>query len=151
MTIFGLLTILNIRQQSTRIRPIAGNNHNRRTESQLARMLSLQIGAHLIISFPFGIVYLMNSFVPSTRTTLILRVRLAFVAWLQCDYFVPFFLYTLSSSIYREKLFRQFKLKHHRNNVTQAKAQPQAFTDRHVYPDGTKAIPTTRIIHITRV
>jgi hypothetical protein len=36
MTIFGLLTILNIRQQVTRIRPVAGNNHNRRTEGQLA-------------------------------------------------------------------------------------------------------------------
>ncbi len=97
-------------------------------------MLSLQIGVHLIVSLPFGIVYLMNSFIPSTRTTLILGIRLAFVSWQQFDYFIPFFLYILSSSIYREKLFQLFNLKHRHGYVIQSKTQNQTRTSRRVHP-----------------
>ncbi|CAF1149996.1 unnamed protein product [Adineta steineri] len=131
MAVFGILTITNIRQQLIRVRPIAGNNQNRRTESQLARMLVIQISVHMIFALPFGIIYLMNTFVLSSRTPFIIGLRLAFVTWQQCDYFVPFFLYTLSSSVYRVKFFRMLKLKHHDNNVTIHVTQTQAYNTRH--------------------
>lgn len=123
MSIFGLLTVLNIRQQLQRVGQRNVQRSNRQTEGQLARMLSLQICIHLIVSLPFGIVYTMNSFIPSTRTTLILGIRLIFVSWQQCDYFLPFFLYTLSSNIYRAKLFQLFRLKRSNNIVTQTNRQ----------------------------
>ncbi|CAF1388786.1 unnamed protein product [Adineta steineri] len=131
MAVFGILTITNIRQQLIRVRPIGGNNQNRRTESQLARMLIIQISVHMIFALPFGIIYLMNTFMLSSRTPFIIGLRLAFVTWQQCDYFVPFFLYTLSSSVYRVKLFRMLKLKHHNNNVTIHFTQTQAYNTRH--------------------
>ncbi|CAF1392717.1 unnamed protein product [Adineta steineri] len=131
MAVFGILTITNIRQQLIRVRPIGGNNQNRRTESQLARMLIIQISVHMIFALPFGIVYLMNIFMPSSRTPFIIGLRLFFVTWQQCNYFVPFFLYTLSSSVYRVKLFRMLKLKHHNNNVTIHFTQTQAYNTRH--------------------
>ncbi|CAF1220504.1 unnamed protein product [Adineta steineri] len=131
MAVFGILTITNIRQQLNRVRPIAGNNRNRRTESQLARMLIIQISVHMIFALPFGIIYLMNTFAPLSRTPFIIGLRLAFVTWQQCDYFVPFFLYTLSSSVYRVKFFRMVKLKHHNNNVTIHFTQTQAYNTRH--------------------
>ncbi|CAF1398967.1 unnamed protein product [Adineta ricciae] len=117
MMIFGALTILNIRQQLKRIQPIAGSSQNRRTESQLARMLIIQITIHMVISLPFGIIYLINTFIPSSRTLFITGIRLIFVAWQQCDYFVPFFLYTLSGGVYREKLFRMLKINSREKNA----------------------------------
>jgi hypothetical protein len=106
MFIFGLLTITNIRQQSTRALPLTGSIRGRRTEGQLTRMLVLQVVVHLILVLPFGIIYCMNSFDPSTQTPGVIAVRLAFVTWQQCDYFVSFFLYVFSGSVYRQQLIR---------------------------------------------
>jgi len=39
------------------------------------------------------------------------------VSWLQCDYFVFFFLYILSGSIYRQQLFRLLKLNKRNNDI----------------------------------
>ena len=109
MVIFGVLTILNIRQQSSRARIRRTSLQRRRTEGQLARMLILQVTVHLILVLPFGVTYSMNAFDPSTRTSNILAVRYILVMWQQCDYFVSFFLYVLSGRVYREEFFRLFK------------------------------------------
>jgi hypothetical protein len=109
MLIFGLLTIFNIRQQSTRAKILTTSIQRRRTEGQLARMLILQVSVHLILVLPFGVTYSMNAFIPSTRTTNILAVRYILVLWQQCDYFVSFFLYILSGSVYREEFYRILK------------------------------------------
>jgi hypothetical protein len=81
MIIFGLLTISNIREQSNRVMPFTPIIRRRRTEGNLARMLLLQVGVHLIIVLPYGVIYSMNSFVPSTQTSRIIAIRLAFVTW----------------------------------------------------------------------
>jgi hypothetical protein len=60
MFIFGVRTIINIRQQSTRAVPLTTCKRGRRSEGQLARMLLLQVGVHLILVLPFGIIYMMN-------------------------------------------------------------------------------------------
>jgi hypothetical protein len=106
MFIFGLLTINNIRQQSTRAIPLMVSMRGRRTEGQLARMLVLQVTVHLILALPFGVTYAINTFKPSTQTTNMKAIRLAFATWQQCDYFVSFFLYIFSGSVYRRELFR---------------------------------------------
>jgi len=119
MIIFGFLTILNIRQQSTRAKILTASIRRRRTEGQLARMLILQVSVHLILVLPFGITYSMNAFDPSTRTSHILAIRYILVMWQQCDYFVSFFLYVFSGSVYRKELFRilQSLRWHHRPSI----------------------------------
>jgi hypothetical protein len=51
-------------------------------------MLILQVTVHLILVVPFGIIYTINAFEPSTRTPMIKAIRFVFVIWQQCDYFV---------------------------------------------------------------
>jgi hypothetical protein len=118
--IFGLLTINNIRQQSTRAVPLTGSIRGRRTERQLTRMLILQVIVHLILILPFGVTYTMNSFEPSTETPTVIAVRLAFVTWQQRDYFVSFFLYIFSGSVYRRELFRILSFTNGQNTPVQS-------------------------------
>jgi hypothetical protein len=109
MILFGIFTIYNIHQQSNRSLPLLRTIRRRRTEYQLARMLFLQVTIHLILVLPFGILYTINSCIPSTQTPNIIAIRLAFVTWQQCDYFVSFFLYFLSGNVYREEFIRILK------------------------------------------
>lgn len=106
LIVFGLLTISNIRRHTARLEPHMRRGRTRRTERQLARMLLLQVAAHLIFSLPYGVIYMINSFQPSTQTTTVVGVRLMLVMWQQCDYFVSFFLYVFSGSVYRQQFFR---------------------------------------------
>jgi hypothetical protein len=109
MILFGIFTIYNIHEQSNRSLPLLRTIRRRRTEYQLARMLFLQVTIHLILVLPFGILYTINSCIPSTQTPNIIAIRLAFVTWQQCDYFVSFFLYFLSGNVYREEFIRILK------------------------------------------
>jgi len=86
--ILGLLTINNIRHQSNRAGPLTGSIRRRRIEGQLTQILILQVTVHLILVVPFGIIYTINAFEPSTRTPMIKAIRFVFVIWQQCDYFV---------------------------------------------------------------
>lgn len=110
MLIIGLLTIRKIHRQSCRTIHMLTTMRTRRTERQLARMLLFQITIHLILVLPFGIFYTLNTFISSTRTPTIIAIRLACVTWQQSDYFVPFFLYILSGSVYRRELFRLLRI-----------------------------------------
>ncbi|CAF5226004.1 unnamed protein product, partial [Rotaria magnacalcarata] len=87
----------------TRIGPEVISGHGRRTESQLTRMLLLQGTVHLVLTVPFGIIYSMNAFDPSTITTHTQAIRYAMLMWQECDYFSSFFLYILSGSAYRKE------------------------------------------------
>jgi hypothetical protein len=109
MIAFGLLTISNIHQKSVRLVSLAASVRRRRTERQLARMLVLQLGVHLTLILPFGIVYCVNVFDPSTRTPNVLAVRYILVMWQQLDYFVSFFLYVLSGRVYRHQFIHLLK------------------------------------------
>ena len=115
MFIMGFLTIRNIRRPSTHRILVVVSWRNRRTEGELTRMLILQFAVHLILILPFGIIYGLNFFVPSTRTPMIKAIRFVFVLWQQCDYFVSFFLYVLSGNIYRREMFRILKFNRRRN------------------------------------
>jgi hypothetical protein len=106
LLLFGLLTISNIHRQRTVVVPLATTRRARRTEGQLARMLLLQVGVHLIFALPYGVTYCMSSFFPSTQTPTVIGVRSALVMWQQCDYFISFFLYILSGRVYREQLIQ---------------------------------------------
>jgi hypothetical protein len=140
MAIFGLLTISNIRRHVTRIGLQPVLVHGRRTERQLARMLLLQISVHLILTVPFGVVYSMNAFAPSTRTPNILAVRYILVIWQQCDYFMSFFLYVLSGSAYREQLIRILKFIKCRNPTIHPLRNQQTGI-RHEHPMVDASVP----------
>ncbi|CAF1254568.1 unnamed protein product [Adineta ricciae] len=115
----GLLTIINIRQHVARTNLRSILSQRRRTEGQLARMLVLQVTVHLIITLPFGIVYLINAFDPSTRTPNVLGIRYILVIWQQCDYFMSFFLYVFSGSVYRREFFRLIRCYSRSNRLEQ--------------------------------
>ncbi|CAF2744501.1 unnamed protein product [Rotaria sp. Silwood2] len=117
MIIFGLLTISNTRRLLTRIGPQLNFGRWRRTERQLTRMLLLQMSIHLVLTLPFGIIYSMNAFDPSTITSNIMTVRNILVIWQQCDYFVSFFLYIFSGSAYRKQLVHMLKSIKLRNRI----------------------------------
>ncbi|CAF1314049.1 unnamed protein product [Adineta ricciae] len=69
LVVLGVLTIINIRRHgSVRVAPRNPRLSGRRTEGQLVRMLLLQVCCHLILTTPFGVVYSLNAFNPSTRT-----------------------------------------------------------------------------------
>jgi hypothetical protein len=130
MFIFGLLTISNIHQQSNHAIPLPACMRGRRTEGQLARMLTLQIVVHIILVFPYGITYTMNAFISSTNTPTVIAIRLAFVTWQQCDYFVSFFLYILSGNVYRRELIRILKSIIRYNTSVQSFSENRRRTDR---------------------
>ena len=109
MFIMGFLTIQNVRRPSTGRVSMVSSWRTRRREGELTRMLILQFTVHLILILPFGIIYGLNFFVPSTRTPMIKAIRFVSVIWQQCDYFVSLFLYILSGNIYRQELIRILK------------------------------------------
>ncbi|CAF1226618.1 unnamed protein product [Adineta ricciae] len=105
MFTLGLLTISKIRRQSMHVKLVTASSiRRRRTEQQLTRMLLVQVIIHIILIFPFGVIYSMNSLNSSTQTADILAIRYIFVMWQQLDCFLSFFLYTLSGRVYRQEL-----------------------------------------------
>jgi hypothetical protein len=121
MTIVGVLTIRNIQTQTRRIAPVVMHprpqNHHRRNDGQLARMLIIQVGAYLIFSTPAGVAYTLVTFVPSMNTTFITQLRIIFSLWQQSIYFLSFFLYILSSNTYRQQLKQMLKFNHCRGQL----------------------------------
>ena len=103
--IFGLLTILNIRAQRNRVAPADVNvPRRRRTEMQLARMLLYQVGAYLIFYLPLGIIYALLVLNTVTLTSMTGFIYGLACLWYQCFSLAPFFLYTISGSVYRREL-----------------------------------------------
>lgn len=109
MIIFGFSTIINVRRRSTRLIYLNVYRRQQRTEKQLVRMLILQVGVHISLILPYGIIYCINAFQPSTRTPDILALRYILTMWNQLDYFILFFLYFTSGKIYRQQLIRALK------------------------------------------
>ena len=130
MAVFGLLTISNIRHQTSRIAPIAmrraGQSSQRRSEGQLARMLIIQVGAYIIFSTPSAITYTITTFVPSMNTPVLAGLRTISLMWQQGTYLLTMFLYILTANVYRQEMIKVFRLhflvKKRKRNVTQATA-----------------------------
>ena len=106
MILFGTLTIVNIRRRSSFASNVSMKHRVRPNEKQLARMLLCQVAAHLICTIPFGISHLMRLFAVSIDGTVLAVLTQASISWLQCDYFMFFFLYILSAGTYRRELHR---------------------------------------------
>ena len=110
MVAFGLLTIYNIRQKASITLTIVAYTRTRRSEGQLARMLLLQVGAHLIYTLPFGVTHMMRLYEPFRKLPILSALNQASIPWFQCDYFTFFFLYILSARVYRLEFFRLLKI-----------------------------------------
>ena len=145
MFIFGISTIGNIRRQSIRAIPLTASMRRRRTEGQLTRMLILQIVVHLLFVLPYGVVYCMISIQPLTQTPTVSAVRLVFAAWQQCDYFVSFFLYIFSGSVYRRELLRIFT----RAKIRTLSTRSFMKSRKDVCRDTSMVTPTTPSAHET--
>ena len=119
MTIFGCLTIYNIRQSARRVR--TEQHHqivNHRTEGQLARMLILQIFVLLITNIPYIIIYSIVTINPSAQTSTMNALRNISVFLVQSQYYISFFLYIISGRIYRQELLKTFKKCQSRNSIS---------------------------------
>lgn len=101
MLAFGCMTIFNV-QRHRRIATISSYFH--RTESQLFRMLLLQVGVQLLLILPicaFGLLLAFPSIYKPTSsfTAMFFICRVIF----HVSYTTPFFLYILSSRTYRNE------------------------------------------------
>lgn len=107
MILFGFLTIKNI--QTTRLNLERISNH-RRTESQLSRMLLLQVGVHLVLVLPFCTMFFMIILPIAVRTTM--EFYYVYVICKLPFYFTfttSFFLYIISAEVYRKEFLRLFR------------------------------------------
>ncbi|UJR07280.1 hypothetical protein I4U23_011568 [Adineta vaga] len=109
LSIFGALTIYNIRGQKNRVIPINQTGFRRRRESQLARMLIIQVAVYLLFFTPSAIAYILITFISSMNTPFYITIRNLAIAWQQGGFFIPFFLYILTGKIYREEVKKMFK------------------------------------------
>jgi hypothetical protein len=119
--LFSLLTIFQIRQQLIRVVLMIRFGRKRRTEGQLSRMLLIQVIAYLLFTLPIGVIQILMTFIPSMRTSFIQGLRMIFTMWQQCIFFLSFFLFIISGSIYRQEMLRLFKRIYQRDELTQTR------------------------------
>jgi len=107
MSVFCILTLKNIRQQARRIRPVLATRNNRlcRMDRQMIRMLFLQVLTQLLCVLPFAMLSLMSLFV-DTNTNIFNFFESIFILPLFVSYTTSFYVFTLSSRIYREELMK---------------------------------------------
>jgi hypothetical protein len=108
MGLFCALTFINIRQQSRRIQPalVAGNNNRRtRIQRQMIKMLFLQVLTQLLCILPHAIINLLSLFI-NTSTTIYSFFNQIFILPLFVSYTTSFYVFTLSSPIYRQELMK---------------------------------------------
>jgi hypothetical protein len=120
MITFGFLTIRNIRNQTRRVGPMILQNRHRRTESQLSRVLLIQVGTHLFFSLPAAAMYVITTFIPTANTPFFSGLRLISTLWQQPIFFLSFFSYILSSTLFRTELLKMFKLNNRNNQIVQS-------------------------------
>ena len=108
MGIFCALTFINIRQQSRRIQPalVAGNNNRRsRIQGQMIKMLFSQVLTQLLCILPHAIISLLSLFI-NTSTTIYSFFNQIFILPLFVSYTTSFYVFTLSSPVYRQELMK---------------------------------------------
>ena len=106
MLTLGILTIYNV----NKLQVIAGTTARHRcTESQLLRMLLLQVATYIILNMPLCIIYLMLVLPKGYRPTAELFFAYTIVALpFHFSYATTFFLYILSVRLFREELLKIF-------------------------------------------
>jgi hypothetical protein len=107
MGVLCILTLINIREQAQRIRPalVSGGNNLRRMDRQMMRMLFSQVLTQLLCILPFATINLVGLFV-DTSTTIYTFFEQIFILPLFVSYTTSFYVFTLSSRIYRKELMR---------------------------------------------
>jgi hypothetical protein len=104
MMFFGLMTIRNTNRP--RIVPVVVSRYTR-TEQQLARMLFLQVGVHILLTLPLCVTYLIavlpNTISTTSTFSFASSITLILIA---CSYGSSFFLYLLSGRVYRKELIQ---------------------------------------------
>lgn len=88
MLTLGLLIINNIRSQTCRVSSFASQNRHHRSESQLTRVLVIQVGIHLIFSLLTAVTYTIITFIPSIITPLGAGFRVISIIWQQAIFFL---------------------------------------------------------------
>lgn len=119
MLTFGILTIHNV----NKLQVIPGTTaRHRRTESQLLRMLLLQVATYIILNMPLCIIYLMLVLPTGYRPTAGLFFAYTIVAFpFHFSYATTFFLYILSARVFREELLQLFYKCGRNTNVIQVR------------------------------
>jgi hypothetical protein len=107
MAVLCILTIINVRQQARRITPAlaTGNDTLHRIDRQMIRMLFLQVLTQLLCVLPFAMLSLMSLFVDRS-TNIFNFFEAIFILPLFVSYTTSFYVFTLSSRIYREELMK---------------------------------------------
>jgi hypothetical protein len=86
MAVFGTLTIRNIRSQTKNLAQVRYRNRHRRTESQLSRMLIMQVGTYLLFSISLAVTYVLITFASSIVTSVADGIRTITTIW-QLEFF----------------------------------------------------------------
>ncbi len=107
MGVLCILTLINIREQARRIRPtlVSGNNNLRRIDRQMMRMLFSQVLTQLLCILPHAIISILALFI-NTNSTIYNFFSQIFILPLYVSYTTSFYVFTLSSRIYRKELIR---------------------------------------------
>jgi len=105
MGVIGVLTLKNIRQQAQRINPALTNGRQslRRIDQQIIRMLIGQILTQLVCILPFAIFNVIGLFVNTTTALYNFFLQIVTIP-LFVSYATSFYIFTLSSRIYRQEL-----------------------------------------------
>ncbi|CAF1256733.1 unnamed protein product [Adineta ricciae] len=111
MLLFGILTVRNIHQHHRIIPTHSDNNqrHNRRTDMQLLRMLTIQVLFIIVSTMPSSAIRLYSSFTATTTKNAFQTAQenLATQLCNSLSYFAhstSFYLYTLTGSLFRTEL-----------------------------------------------
>jgi hypothetical protein len=107
MGLLFLLTLINIRRQSRQIRPNLSriNNLYRHLDRNLIQMLFSQVFTQFICILPFAIINLLEMFIDS-NTILFIFFKRIFTIPLFASYAISFYVYTMSSRIYRQEFMK---------------------------------------------
>jgi hypothetical protein len=107
MGLFTILTLKNIRQQAKRIQPAltTGNETLRRIDSQMVRMLFSQVLTQLLCVLPFAVISIVALFI-NTVTDLFNFFQELTIIPLFASYAISFYIFTLSSRVYRQELMK---------------------------------------------
>jgi len=107
MGVLCILTLINIRAQARRIRPalVSGNNNIRRIDRQMMRMLFSQVLTQLLCILPHAVINIVALFI-NTNSTIYSFFNQIFILPLYVSYATSFYVFTLSSRIYRKELMK---------------------------------------------
>ena len=111
MIVLCILTLINMRRQARQVRPMLANTNetHRRLDKHLIRILFSQVLTQLICILPFAIISLVALFI-NTSTTIYNFFEQMFILPLFVSYATSFYIFTLSSRVYRKELYKILRL-----------------------------------------